>query len=118
MKSKKQARTRSKSKVHKRTKAHTKTGTRAVQPAKVEIASSLNPAMNPEVKACQEVEVGDIGGFGSPDELEEHEKRCGEPATELCNSCGKTLCRAHYDLLHRDHDTSSGQTGSRGLAQQ
>ncbi|OLD05037.1 hypothetical protein AUG19_09600 [archaeon 13_1_20CM_2_54_9] len=122
MKSKKHAITRSKSKTHRKTRTHTrtktKTGTRVVQPVKVDTSPRVSSEASIKVKSCQEVEVGDIGGFGSPDELEEHEKRCGEPATELCTTCGKNLCRTHYDLLHRDHDTSSGQTGSRGLAQQ
>ena len=118
MKSKKKAGTRSKSKTQKRAKTPGKTGTRAAQPAKVEFAPKPDTIVNPNAKACQELEVGDIGGFGSPDELEEHEKRCGEPATEFCNGCGKNLCHAHYDLLHRDHDTFTGQTRSQGLAQQ
>ncbi len=115
---KKKARTRSKSKTHKRTKTHARTRTRAVQPARVDLAPKPDTIVNPNVKACQELEVGDIGGFGSPEELEEHEKRCGEPATEFCSGCGKNLCHAHYDLLHRDHDSLTGQTGNRDLAQQ
>ncbi|HET7404645.1 MAG TPA: hypothetical protein VFJ63_00855 [Candidatus Bathyarchaeia archaeon] len=68
------------------------------------------------VKTCQELEVGDIGGFGSTAELEEHEKRCSEPATEFCTNCGRNLCHNHYDLLHRDHDTISGHTSGPTLA--
>jgi len=77
----------------------------------------MEVVLNPALKTCQEVEVGDIGGFGSPDELEEHEKRCSEPATEFCTNCGKNLCRNHYDLIHRDHD-SSGHSTNASTAQQ
>ncbi len=123
MKSKKKAKTRSKSKSHKKSKSHTKSktrvrsGTRTAHSTIVEATPSLNVTLSPALKSCQEVEVGDIGGFGSPEELEEHEKRCSEPATEFCSNCGKNLCRNHYDLIHRDHDTSGHSTSS-SLAQQ
>jgi len=123
MKSKKKAKTRSKSKPHTKSKSHTKSktrvrsGTRTAHSTIVEGTPSLNVTLSPALKSCQEVEVGDIGGFGSPEELEEHEKRCSEPATEFCSNCGKNLCRNHYDLIHRDHDTS-GHTASSSLAQQ
>ncbi len=122
MKSKKKAKTRSKSKSHKKSKSHTKSktrvrsGTRTAHSTIVEATPSLNVTLSPALKSCQEVEVGDIGGFGSPEELEEHEKRCSEPATEFCSNCGKNLCRNHYDLIHRDHDTSGHSTSS-SLAQ-
>jgi hypothetical protein len=123
MKSKKKTKTRSKSKTHTKSKSHSKTKTQARIATKtshsttVEASPSLEAPLNPTLKACQEVEVGDIGGFGSPEELEEHEKRCSEPASEFCTNCGKNLCRNHYDLIHRDHDTSGHSTSS-GLAQQ
>ena len=123
MKSKKRAKTSSKSKPHTKSKSHTKSKTRARSGTKtahstiVEATPSLNVTQNPALKTCQEVEIGDIGGFGSPEELEEHEKRCSEPATEFCSNCGKNLCRNHYDLIHRDHDTSGHSTSS-SLAQQ
>ena len=123
MKSKKKAKTRSKSKPHTKSKSHTKSktrvrsGTRAAHSTIVEATPSLNVSLSPVLKSCQEVEIGDIGGFGSPEELEEHEKRCSEPATEFCSNCGKNLCRNHYDLIHRDHDTSGHSTSS-SLAQQ
>jgi len=123
MKSKKKAKTRSKSKKHTRSKSHTKSkthpraATRTAHSNVVETTPSLNVTLNPALKTCQEVEIGDIGGFGSPEELEEHEKRCSEPATEFCSNCGKNLCRNHYDLIHRDHDTSGHPTSS-SLAQQ
>ena len=123
MKSKKKAKTRSKSKSRAKSKSHAKgktrarTGTKTVHSALVESIHSPNVTLNPALKTCQEVEVGDIGGFGSPDELEEHEKRCSEPATEFCANCGKNLCRNHYDLIHRDHVTSGHSTSS-SIAQQ
>ena len=122
MKSKKKAKTRSKSKPHTKSKSHTKSktrvrsGTRTAHSTIVEATPSLNVTLSPALKSCQEVEIGDIGGFGSPEELEEHEKRCSEPATEFCSNCGKSLCRNHYDLIHRDHDTSGHSTSS-SLAQ-
>gem|GEM_PF-4978013 len=120
---KKKAKTHSKSKPHTKSKSHTKSktrvrsGTRRAHSSIVEPTPSLNVTLNPALKTCQEVEIGDIGGFGSPEELEEHEKRCSEPATEFCTNCGKNLCRNHYDLIHRDHDTS-GHSISSSLAQQ
>src|SRR2546425_7769970 len=123
MKSKKKAKTRSKpksrakSKSHARSKTHTRTGTKTAHSAMVESIPSPNVTLNPAMKTCQELEVGDIGGFGSPDELEEHEKRCAEPATEFCTNCAKNLCRNHYDLIHRDHDTS-GHSTSPSVSQQ
>src|SRR5437660_11635168 len=123
MKSKQKATTRSKakhgdkSKAQPKSKPHARTGTKAARRAIVESIPSPNVTLNPALKTCQEVEVGDIGGFGSPDELEEHEKRCAEPATEFCSNCGKNLCRNHYDLIHRDHD-SSGHSTSSSMAQQ
>jgi CCR4-NOT transcriptional regulation complex NOT5 subunit len=123
MKSKKKAKTHSKSKTSTKAKSHSKRktqartgGTRTIHHAIMEATPSPSVSQNPALKTCQEVEVGDIGGFGSPDELEEHEKHCSEPATEFCSNCAKNLCRNHYDLIHRDHDTS-GQSTSSGLAQ-
>jgi hypothetical protein len=122
MKSKKKSthsksKTGKKSKSHSQTKTHTRTGTKTTPSAMMEAIPSPSVSQSPALKTCQEVEVGDIGGFGSPDELEEHEKRCSEPATEFCINCGKNLCRNHYDLIHRDHDTSAHSTSS-SLAQQ
>ena len=123
MKSKKKAKAHSKSKAHTKSKSHLKrktaarTGTKTTPSTTIEATPNLEATLNPALKTCQEMEVGDIGGFGSPDELEEHEKRCSEPATEFCTNCGKNLCRNHYDLIHRDHD-SSGHSTSSSLAQQ
>src|SRR6266446_4234783 len=123
MKLKKKAKTRSKSRSRAKSKSQAKSktrarsGTKTPHPNIVESIPSPNVTLNPALKTCQEVEVGDIGGFGSPDELEEHEKRCAEPATEFCSNCSKNLCRNHYDLIHRDHD-SSGHSTSSSMAQQ
>ncbi len=70
----------------------------------------------PKPNTCEEVEIGDIGGFGSIEELESHENRCTQPATELCNACSKKLCGTHYELLHRDHDSGLKHETSQGLA--
>src|SRR5436853_7942041 len=105
MKSKKKAKTRSKSKPRAKSKAHTKsktharTGTKAAHPAIVESIPSPNVTLNPALKTCQEVEVGDIGGFGSPDELGEHEKRCTEPAIEFCSDWGKNVSHNHSAVI-------------------
>src|SRR6266516_2253622 len=123
MKSKKKAKTRSKSKPRSKSKSQSKsktqarTATKTPHSAIVESIPSQSITLNPALRTCQEVEVGDIGGFGSPDELEEHEKRCSEPATEFCTNSGKNLCRNHDDLTHRDHDTSGHSTSS-SVAQQ
>ena len=117
MKSKK----KSKPKTHSKSKTHKKTNSKIREPRKIE-ASPISPESNPNLtlntslKSCQELEVGDIGGFGSPEELEEHQKRCSEPATEFCTNCGRNLCRNHYDMIHRDHDGSTGTANPTSLA--
>jgi hypothetical protein len=70
----------------------------------------------PKIKACEEVEIGDIGGFGSTEELESHENRCSQPATKLCAACGRNLCGTHYELLHRDHDSGQRSVSKESLA--
>src|SRR3989442_4164976 len=103
MKSKKKAKTRSKSKPHTKSKSHSKsktharTGTKTTHPTMIESIPSPNVTLNPAVKTCQEVEIGDIGGFRSPDDLEEHEKRCSEPATKSCTHFGTDHCLNHYN---------------------
>lgn len=116
MKSKKKskAKTHSKSKTHKKTNAKTRAHRTETSPIAPE--SNPNLSLNTSVKTCQELEVGDIGGFGSPEELEEHQKRCSEPATEFCTNCGRNLCHNHYDMIHRDHDRSSGTANPTSLA--
>lgn len=117
MKSKK----KSKTKTHSKSKTHKKTNPKPRAPHKMEtsqISHESNPNLTPNtsLKTCQELEVGDIGGFGSPEELEEHQKRCSEPATEFCTNCGRNLCRNHYDMIHRDHDRSTGTANPTSLA--
>jgi hypothetical protein len=113
MKGKKTNKTKSQSKPKHRSKAKARVRTRT----KTSHASPIDTKVSPTLPAtgslmtCQEVEVGDIGGFGSSKELEEHEKRCNESATEFCKHCGKNLCRNHYDLMHRDHDITGQSTG-------
>lgn len=117
MKSKK----KSKAKTHSKSKTHKKTKPKSGTPHRMEtspIAPESNPnlMLNTSLKTCQELEVGDIGGFGSPEELEQHQKRCSEPATEFCTNCGRNLCRNHYDMIHRDHDRSTGTANPTSLA--
>src|SRR5437879_2649465 len=71
----------------------------------------------PGFKTCEEPEVGDIGGFGDVDAFESHEKLCGEKATEFCGTCAKNLCSSHYELLHRDHDSSGHHLTERSMTQ-
>ena len=106
-------------KTHAKTKiratAHKKSGskkTRTVHPRSEGSITSPEMIHAPAVKKCEELEVGDIGNFGSPDELEDHEKRCSEPATQFCHTCVRNLCTNHYELLHRDHDTTAGSLPS------
>ena len=71
---------------------------------------------NLKIKTCEEVEIGDIGGFGSPEELESHENRCAQPATQECSTCRRNLCRTHYELLHQDHDVERRYESKESLA--
>lgn len=72
------------------------------------------PSQPSNPNGCEEVEVGDIGGFGNARELEAHEKHCGQQATEFCHTCARRLCNSHYELLHRDHDTTGGHNIGHG----
>src|SRR2546422_4239289 len=88
-------RTRAKSKTSRTTRARTATMRTA----------TTTPPLSPDFKTCEEVEVGDIGGFGiTTEERMERETRCTQRATQLCKSCMRNLCNTHYDLLHKDHD--------------
>ncbi len=98
-------------KIRVRATAHKRSGPKKPRNAHLGSGGSItSPEMTnaPAVKKCEELEVGDIGNFGSPDELEDHEKRCSEPATQFCHTCGRNLCANHYELLHRDHDGAAG----------
>ena len=67
--------------------------------------SITTPTISADFKTCEEVEVGDIGGFGiTTEERMERETRCIQRATQFCKSCMRNLCNTHYDLLHKDHD--------------
>jgi len=118
MKSK--TRPKAKKKAYTRTKTRTKTHISAKAKPNSTAFPTPSPGFTPTpaIKTCEEVEVGDIGGFGSPEELEEHEKRCTEKATQVCSTCAKNLCNSHYDLLHRDHDGASGHLSGRSAIQQ
>ena len=91
----------------------------------LKVSTQLNPrplnalvpsASSLKIKMCEEVEIGDIGGFGSTEELESHENRCAQPATQQCETCGRKLCGTHYDLLHRDHDAEHRYEANESLA--
>jgi hypothetical protein len=106
----KKTKSRTKPKKHSKAKAGVRTKKKTTNAGLIETLNPPTPIAAVSIKTCQEVEVGDIGGFGSTEELEEHEKRCSETATEFCTHCGKNLCRNHYDLMHRDHDTTGHAT--------
>jgi hypothetical protein len=112
------AKTHSKSKTHTNTKPRTHTQHKSTASSATETETIPRPSFtaNTSLKTCQEIEVGDIGGFGSTKELEEHQKRCSETATEFCGNCGRNLCRNHYDLLHRSHDGMPGHSTGSSLA--
>jgi len=111
-------------KTNKKTRAQTKRGRKTRTIKRTSQGPSTFPSSSPTptristVKTCEELEVGDIGGFGSPEELEAHERRCGREATEFCNTCARNLCGNHYELLHRDHDATGGHSASQGLTGQ
>src|SRR5712692_559199 len=107
--------------IHPSKKAKGKTRARARTRPRSTTVPSTNPPVPTHVsnvKACEEVEIGDVGGFGDTEELEAHEKRCGQVATEFCHSCGRNLCTSHYELLHRDHDTTASHNTGQSLASQ
>jgi len=114
-KSKAKTRLASKARTRTKTKTHARPKPEKFLLDKAEKVVQPSLTLNTSAKTCQEVEVGDIGGFGSPDELEEHERRCIEQATEFCTNCGRNLCRNHYELIHRDHDHTSGHTIGQSL---
>jgi hypothetical protein len=94
-KTKSKSKTRAKPKAHKTT--HARTTSQPMTPT--------NPYTSPDFKLCEEVEVGDIGGFGvTNEERMERETRCTQRATQFCKNCARNLCNTHYDLLHKDHD--------------
>src|SRR5216684_107472 len=106
MKARKASKTHKATHPRKKTKSKARTTPRTRPHAGTSIGTSIPvPAPSSLVKACEEMEIGDVGGFGDTEELEAHEKRCGQEATEFCHSCGRNLCTSHYELIHRDHDT-------------
>ena len=103
MKSKsKSKKTRTRSKTQAKPKTHRTT--RATTTPRT--MSTPNPYTSPDFKLCEEIEVGDIGGFGVTSEGRmERETRCTQRATQFCKNCERNLCSTHYDLLHKDHDS-------------
>src|SRR5881296_577605 len=116
MKSKKSSKNRKAPHRHAKSKGGARKSTLpSPRPSVITNQNPPSPIQLSSVKTCQELEVGDVGGFGSTEELEAHEKRCGQEATEFCHACSRNLCRSHYDLVHRDHDATGGQNASQGL---
>lgn len=118
MKSKKRSKTHKRTSTHTKKRSKTRRTPRAGQATHVASSPTPPPTRISIIKTCGEMEVGDIGGFGSPEELEAHERRCGRDATEFCNTCGRNLCGNHYELLHRDHDTTRGHDTGASLTGQ
>ncbi len=86
-------------------KARSKTGRTTTRTGIVPRPATTNPFTSPDFKTCEEIEVGDIGGFGvTSEERMERETRCTQRATQFCKSCSRNLCNTHYELLHKDHD--------------
>lgn len=104
-KAKAKAKTRSKPKTKAKTKAKAK-GTRTTRAITTTRPSPITPpALSSDFKTCEEVEVGDIGGFGiTSEERMERETRCPQRATQFCTNCQRNVCNTHYELLHKDHD--------------
>jgi len=103
MKAKHKAKAKTKSKPKTRAKPKTSRTTRTS--AATTPTSITMPNLSPDFKTCEEIEVGDIGGFGiTSEERMERETRCTQRATQFCTSCAKNLCNTHFDLLHKDHD--------------
>src|SRR3989441_3759967 len=107
MKAKHKAKAKTKSKPKTRAKPKTSRTTRTS--AATTPTSITTPNLSPDFKTCEEVEVGDIGGFGiTSEERMERETRCTQRAAQFCKSCAKNLCNTHYDILHKDHDHPTG----------
>jgi hypothetical protein len=107
MKAKSKAKAKTKSKHKTRAKPIKSPTSRASATARPTSITTPNPT--PDFKTCEEIEVGDIGGFGiTSEERMERETRCTQHASQFCKSCAKNLCNTHYDLLHKDHDNPIG----------
>ncbi|HEV2121021.1 MAG TPA: hypothetical protein VGS11_13065 [Candidatus Bathyarchaeia archaeon] len=101
-KNKAKAKTKSRHKTRaKPKKARTPRTRAAIRPTPI-----TAPVPSPDFKTCEEIEVGDIGGFGiTSEERMERETHCTQRATQFCSACARNLCNTHYDLLHKDHDS-------------
>jgi hypothetical protein len=92
-----------------KTRANHKTSRTTRAKSVTKPTSITTPNLSPDFKTCEEIEVGDIGGFGiTSEERMEREAHCTQRATQFCKSCTKNLCNTHYDLLHKDHDNPIG----------
>src|SRR5256886_15224344 len=108
MKAKRKAKAKTRTKAKTRAKSKTSRTTQANAAPRPSLATT--PNLRPDFKICEEVEVGDIGGFGiTSEERMERETRCSQRATQFCTSCARNVCNAHYELLHKDHDNTVRQ---------
>src|SRR2546421_3516082 len=99
-KSKAKAKTRSRSKTRAKPKKSRTTRTTATPRP----ASITTPPLSPDFKTCEEVEVGDIGGFGI---TTQEKKERGNPFTPPPNPpfqrCMRELFNNHHHLPHNKH---------------
>src|SRR2546428_7206255 len=106
-KSKAKAKTRSRSKTRAKPKKSRTTRTTATPRP----ASITTPPLSPDFKTCEEVEVGDIGGFGiTTDETMEEALPRARHATPLSASRLMGEYGIHYHHLLTDHDNPRNRT--------
>src|SRR5947199_9428041 len=98
MKAKRKAKAKTRSKPKTRAKSKTSRTTRARTTTMP--TATTTPNLSADFKTCEEVEVGDIGGFGiTSEEWMERETRCSQRATQFCTSCVSSLCNSQYYVL-------------------
>src|SRR5438093_13019987 len=111
MKAKRKAKAKTRSKPKTRAKSKTSRTTRARTTTMP--TATTTPNLSADFKTCEEVEVGDIGGFGiTSEERMERETRCSQRETQFCKSCVRNLCITHYDLLDKDDEIIVGHYSS------
>src|SRR3989442_10026716 len=102
-KSKAKAKTRSRSKTRAKPKKSRTTRTTATPRP----ASITTPPLSPDFKTCEEVEVGDIGGFGikTQGRKERESPRTPRATQPLQKSMRKNLYNHHHQLLKENKQT-------------
>src|SRR2546428_12890642 len=102
MKTKHKAKAKTKSKPKTRAKPKTSRTTRTS--AATTPTSITTPNLSPDFKNCEEIEVGDIGGFGiTNEERMAREIHCTPRETQLCPRWAKHLFDTHFDIPHKEH---------------